>query len=258
MSRLWADRLLVSFSPSAVALVRVRRRWTARVLWKKGFPGGKPVESLRSAITSFGKERMRATVVLSNHYVRYAVVPFDAAVSSAEEELAMARYHFSRLHGERAKGWDLRLSDGPPGSARLASAVDADLVGAICGCFPAASGVKLVSLQPYLMAAYNRWRDAIAREDAWLMLPESDGACLAYTTRAGWLSARTFKSENDVLAENLEREQLRLAAAPRAVVVPGVPPPAPAGWKLSRLTLPPLDGYSPLDDSSYGMALCAR
>jgi len=255
VSRLWADRLLISLAPNAVAFVRLRR---GKVLLKKHFPAEKPVEALRSTIASFGKERMRATVVLSNSYVRYAVVPYDAAVSGPEEELAMARFHFSRLHGDRAKGWDLRLSDGPAGAARLASAVDTGLVASIRGCFPAGSGVKLVSLQPYLMAAYNRWRDAIAKEDAWLLLPEPEGACLAYATRAGWLSARTFKSENDLLAESLEREQLRLAAAPRAVLVPGVPPAAPAGWKLSRLSLPPLDGYSPLDDGAYGMALCAR
>jgi hypothetical protein len=225
---------------------------------KKILEGEKPLETLRSTIASFGKERKRATVVLSNHYVRYAIVPYDAAISGPEEELAMARFHFSRLHGERAKGWDLRLSDGPAGAARLASAVDTGLVAAIRGCFPAGSGVKLVSLQPYLMAAHNRWRATIAREDAWLVLPESDGACLAYATRAGWHCARTFKAENALLAEHLEREQLRVAAAPRAMLVPGAAPPAPAGWKLSRLSLPPLEGYSPLDDGAYGMALCAR
>lgn len=255
MSRLWADRLLISLAPNAVAFVRLRWR---KLIVKKFLESENPVGTLRSTIASFGKERMRATVVLSNSYVRYAVIPYDAAVSGPEEELAMARFHFSRVHGERAKGWDLRLSDGPAGTARLASAIDAGLVASIRGCFPGGSGVKLVSLQPYLMAAYNRWRGALAKEDAWLMLPEPDGACLAYATRAGWLAARSFKSENDLLTEKLEREQLRIAAAPRAVLVPGVPPAAPAGWKLSRLSLPPLDGYSPLDDSTYGMALCAR
>jgi len=251
----WADRLLISLAPNAVALVRLRR---GKALSKQNFPGERPLETLRAAISSFGKERLRATVVLSNSYVRYTVVPFDAAVSGPEEELAMARFHFTRLHGERAKGWDLRLSEGPLGAAPLASAIDADLVGAIRGCFPAASNVKLVSLQPYLMAAYNRWRNVLAKEDTWLALPENDGACLAYATRAGWHCARAFRFEHGRLAENLEREQLRTAAAPRTVSVAGVLADAPAGWKLSRLSLPPLAGYSPLDDGAYGMALCAR
>ena len=254
-SFMWADRLLVSLAPERVALVRLRFN---KLISKQNLESEKPVETLRSTVTAFGKERMRATVVLSNRYLRYAVVPFDPAVSGPEEELALARFHFTRLHGERAKGWDLRLSDGPAGTARLASAVDAGLVASIRGCFPVGSGVRLVSLQPYLMAAHNRWRDAIAREDAWLVLPETEGACLAYATRAGWQSARTIKSENGPVTEHLEREQLRLGSAPRAALVPGVPPAAPAGWKLSRLALPPLEGYSPLDDGTYGMALCAR
>jgi hypothetical protein len=255
---LLADRLLVSLAPDRVALARLRFN---KLISKQNLESEMPIETLRSTIIAFGKERLRATVVLSNRFVRYAVVPFDAAVSGAEEELAWARFHVARIHGERAQGWDLRLSEGPAGAARLASAVDADLIAGIRGCFPAGSGTRLVSVQPYLMAAYNRWRDAIAREDTWLLLPESDGACLAYATRAGWLSARTFKFEKSsatVLVENLEREQIRVAAAPRAALVHGALPPAPPGWKLSRLTLPALEGYSPQEDGAYAMALCAR
>jgi hypothetical protein len=262
---LLADRLLVSLAPERVALARLRFN---KLISKQNLESEKPIETLRATIIAFGKERMRATVVLSNRFVRYAVVPFEAAVSGAEEELALARFHFSRVHGEPAKGWDLRLSEGPAGAARIASAVDADLLAAIRGCFPSGSGTRLVSVQPYLMAAYNRWRDAIAREGAWLLLPETGGACLAYATRAGWLCARTFKFEeysDTLLVENLEREQLRVATAPRAVLVApraalvhGALPPAPSGWKLSRLTLPALEGYSPQEDGAYAMALCAR
>jgi hypothetical protein len=258
---LWADRLLVSLAPNRVALARVRGRWRPKLISKQVMESDQPLDALRSAVAALGKKRLQATVVLSNRFVRYAVVPCDAAVSGPEEELALARFHFSRIHGERAKGWDLRLSDGPSGAARLASAVDAGLVAAIRGCFPSGSGAKLVSVQPYLMAAYNRWRDAIAREDAWLVLPETDGACLAYATRAGWLAARLLRYEDaggTSLAESMEREQLRLAAAPRAALVHGAPPPALSGWKLFRLMLPPLGGYSPLEDGAYAMALCAR
>lgn len=268
MSRLWADQLLVSLAPDAVALARVRGQWRPKLIAKRIVEGDRPLDALRNAIAALGKDRLRATVVLSNRFVRYAIVPFDTAISGPEEELALARFHFSRIHGERAKRWDLRVSDGPPGAARLASALDAGLAAAIRGCFPSTSGTKLVSVQPYLMAAYNRWRDAIAREDAWLVLPEADGACLAYATRTGWLSARSVKFEkfcNTLLTESLQREQLRIAATPRAALVAphavpvhGVPPPAPAGWKLSRLVPPPLEGYFPLLDGDYAMALCAR
>ena len=261
MSRLWADRLLISLAPDALALARVRGRWRPKLVSKHVVRSDQPLDALRGAVAALGKERLRATVVLSNRFVRYAVVPFDAAVSGDEEELAWARFHIARIHGERAKGWDLRLSEGPAGAARLASAVDADLVAAIRGCFPAGGATRLVSVQPYLMAAYNRWRGAMAREGAWLLLPEADAACLAFATPAGWLAARLLRFEDaqgPALAESMEREQLRLAAAPRAALVHGALPPAPSGWKLLRLTLPALEGYSPQEDGAYAMALCAR
>lgn len=259
MSRLWADSLLVSLAPERVAFARLRGRLRPELVSKNAVSSDQPLEVLRTAIAALGKERLRASVVLSNRYLRYVVVPFDASVSGPEEELALARYHFSRIHGERVKDWDLRLSEGPPGATRLACAVDAGLIGEIRGCFPPASGAKLVSIQPYLMAAYNRWRDAIADEDAWLLLPEAEGACLAYASRAGWRAARTLQCHDDAaLAESMQREQLRVDGAPRAALVHGEPSPAPAGWKLQRLALPPLEGYSPLDDGAYAMALCAR
>lgn len=261
MSRLWADRLLVSFAPDAVALARVRGRWRPKLVSKNAVQSDHPIEALRGAIAALGKERLHATVVISNRYVRYAVVPFDAAVSGPEEELALARFHFSRLHGDRVNSWDLRLSEGPAGAARLASAIDSSLMASIRGCFPSGAGAKLVSVQPYLMSAFNRWRDAIVREDAWLVLPESHGACVAYATRAGWLAARLLRyagSDSATLADGVEREQLRLAGAPRAMLVHGAPAPALSGWKLSQLLLPPLEGYFPLQDGAYDMALCAR
>jgi len=161
---------------------------------------------------------VRVTVVLSNRLVRYAVVPFDAQVSGAEEELALARYHFVRVHGERAKSWELRLDEAPPGAPRLASAIDAGLPAAIRAAF-AGSGARLASIQPYLMAAFNRSRRALARESAWLALAEGGRACLALATREGWQYVQSVRVEGETIAQVLEREALRIGApAPRRVV----------------------------------------
>src|SRR5262249_3590181 len=88
----------------------------------------------------------RVTVVLSNHFARYALVPWSDGLRKAEEEAAFARYCFAKIHGERSKDWDLRLSPAPSGAARIASAVDAPLVQAVRAAFPAKA--KLVSAHP--------------------------------------------------------------------------------------------------------------
>jgi hypothetical protein len=130
--------------------------------------------------------REDVTAILSNHFVRYTIVqPQDGA--TAEEELALARFQFNKIHGERARGWEVRLSRAG-GGARLACAIDASLLERLKACFPKGGKARLVSVQPALMAAYNGARDRIPREGAWLLLVEAGRACLARLAAHGWAS----------------------------------------------------------------------
>lgn len=261
MSRLWADRLYVALAPESVVAARVRGIVRPKLVSKSFAECEDPVEALRAAIGAVAKERLEVTVVLSNRFVRYAVVPFDPAISGADEELALARFHFARIHGERVKGWELRLSEGPHGAARIASAMDESLLKAIRACFPRGGRVRLVSLQPYLMAAFNCGRGAIGKDGAWLVLLERERACLALASRGGWQAVQSLRVDGagETWLELLERERLRSAAAsPRVALVHGARGAAEtAQWKLLQLSLPRVDGYSPLEDARYAMALCA-
>jgi hypothetical protein len=205
--------------------------------------------------------------VLSNHFVRYVIVPFDTGVAGPDEDLALARFHFAKIYGERANRWEIRMSEEPGGAARLASAVDAELIEAIRGCFPRSRKQRLVSVQPYLMSAFNLWRRHVAR-DGWLLLVESQRACLALLTAHRWRavhSARGQFATADDWAALLDREQLRTDGAPMANTVL-VHAPADgkttnhetSGWKFVGLAQPTLDGFLPLDDAPLAMALTAR
>lgn len=123
--------------------------------------------------------RCSVTVVLSNHFVRYALVPWSGALSGPKEEDAYVRHHFTRIHGERAKSWELRWTPSARGAPRLASAIDASLVEALRSTFPAGGKARLASVQPHLMAAYDRCRGAIPASGAWLAVTERDRACVA-------------------------------------------------------------------------------
>jgi hypothetical protein len=152
-------------------------------------------------------KRAEVTVILSNHFVRYAVVPDDSAATD-DEALALARFHFTKIHGERAKGWEVRLSDG------LACAIDAALLAGLKGMFP-----KLASVQPALMAAYNGARKRIAREGAWLVLAEAERVCVARLGAERWASVHNAR-ESD-WERTLERERSRASgeALPSQVLV---------------------------------------
>jgi hypothetical protein len=269
---LWPDRLCVSLAPESVAAVRVTGLLRPRVSGKWFLDcdralGAEPwrgaLAALEALLRPLSATAMKATVVLSNRFVRYAVVPFDPGISGPEQEVALARFHFVRVHGERAKGWEVRVSDGPHGTARLAGAIDGGLLADIRKCFPRKGRVRLVSVQPYLMAAFRRARTQLAKTPAWLVLPERERSCLALALPAGWQAVQMPRFEADDEEEwraSLERARLQAGeAAPAAALVLGAPPKRVlSGWNVSALAPPALDGCSPLEDGRYAMALAAR
>jgi hypothetical protein len=166
--------------------------------------------------------------------VRYGVIAWSAGLSTPAEEDAYLRHHFGKIHGERAKAWSLRASEAPRGAARLASAVDTALLEELKSAFPKGGRAKLISVQPELMEAANRWRSAIPARGAWLVLAEPGRACLALHGDEGWRSVQNAKGEWLTL---LERERHRLDHTPDFVLLRGATPPAqPGQWTFQPLS----------------------
>ncbi len=262
MSRLSTDRLYVSLEPESLAVCRVqgffKNRLASRNLIECDSQYGNAswdgaVEALKKYVETLKGQNLKVTVVLSNRLVRYALVPYDAALAGPEEGLALARFPFPRIYGERAKSWDLRLAEGASGRPRIASGTDEGLVGALRACFPRGGRARLVSVQPYLMAAFNQWRSGSrgkGGDGAWLVLLEHDRACFALASREGWHAVQSLRLQDpqDVF-ELLEREALRAGGKPsRSAMIFGGRPAAGAGWQV---------GYSPVADARYAMALSA-
>lgn len=200
MSLLSRDRVLVALGPHAVHAVRLKgnEKRSAAGAWQDVLP-----EVLA------GWTRAEVTVVASNRLVRYVVVPRTAGVSGDAEELELARHHFIRVHGERAREWDVRYSR----ETGLASAVDRGLIETLKG------KLKLRSLQPYLMAAFNRLRARVPKDGAWIVLPEPQATCVALYAKGAWLGVSVSRATG---TEAVERERLRMgsAQAPNTVLTP--------------------------------------
>jgi len=193
-----------------------------------------PVAALR---TLEWTKPCRVTLVLSNHFVRYAVLPWSDGLSTPAEEEAYLRHHFAKIHGERAKGWSLRASEAPRAAPRLASAIDTTLAEALKAAFPKEGKAKLVSVQPELMEAANRWRQAIPAAGAWLVLAEPERACIALHAGQGWRSVQNAKGDWFTL---LDRERYRLHSdegdVPSLVLLSGTKAPANGeGWEFREL-----------------------
>ncbi len=231
MSRLFPEKLRVLLTPGEV-LAGGRSIACDSAAGAEPWQG--PVAALR---TLEWTKPCRVTLVLSNHFVRYAVLPWSDGLSTPAEEEAYLRHHFSKIHGERAKGWSLRASEAPRGALRLASAIDTAMVEALKAVFPKNGKAKLVSVQPELMEAANRWRQAIPAAGAWLVLAEPERACIALHAAQGWRSVQNAKGDWFTL---LDRERYRLHGAegevPSLVLLSGTKaPPKADGWEFREL-----------------------
>ena len=271
--RLLPERLLVGLAPDAVSLLRVSggakpRALDRRTLLCESAPG-EPWEGATAALSrlssEIGKASARVTVTLSNHFARYALVPWSEGLARAQEEAAFARYCFARIHGERSKDWDLRLSPGASGAARIASAVDAPLVRAVRSAF--SGRAKLVSVQPYLMSAFNRARAQLAGARAWLLLVEPGRTCLARLEQGRWAAVRNARGDADgpqQWAALLDRERHLAGGDPSAedVHVHGAKEWKTStakvdGWTFRNLPATSVEGLASSEADPFAMALSA-
>ena len=228
MSRLFPDRVSITISPSEVVL-------GGKTIACDRAYGAEPWQGAVAALASVGFEApCRVSVVLANPLVRYAVVPWSEGLDTPAEEEAYVRHHFAKVHGERAREWELRSSEAASGAPRLASAVDRRLIDAIKTVFPKGGKAKLVSVQPELMSRFNQWRGFIPAGGAWLVLAGRGRACVALHGRAGWAGVLNGKG---AWLELLDRERYRVGdEAPDVVLLSGAKPPeAPAHWKFRAL-----------------------
>lgn len=275
MLRLWRDRLLVSIAPDTVSWLRMTGKIKPRVSSKRSVqvdPDQGPqlwsgaVATLALEAEVWRREALDVTIVLSNHFVRYTVVPQMKRVNSSDEALALARFHFAKIHGERAAGWDVRLSPAVSG-ASLASAIDSALLDTLKACFDARSKARLVSIQPYTMAAFNTWRSKVDTQGAWLLLVEPGITCLALLAGKNWTAVQNIKSHratSDDWPALLAREKHRIAVEhmPTTVLarLPGGASSALAArrdWRFVVLDPPAVTGVSEQERESYSMALHA-
>lgn len=180
MSLLPHNELLISLSPHQVRLTRRHSRWresAVHTLSVACVPAGPevwsaPVAALENMLQHEPWNSGTTTVILSNHFVRYMLVPWSDLFLRKDEQAAYVRHLFSETYGELAARYTLRLSLSPPGKPRIASAVDTTLLERIRGII-STSGTRLHSIQPYLMSAFNEHRRALPKSGGWFVTVEN-------------------------------------------------------------------------------------
>ena len=193
MSPLWRDRLALAIAPQRITLVRMRGRLRPQVVAKNivAVSGEHPAGGWQAALDTLAHtlqadaqwQGLAVNAVLSNHWVRYQLIPWSAQISSAEERAAYVRASFAQVYGDSAAQWAYSISTPQRGAAWFASAVDQALLTQLEA---AVAPAPLRSVVPHLMPAYNRARRAFKEKDLWFVQVEPNKVLLLLILGGRW------------------------------------------------------------------------
>lgn len=259
----WREQAAVWLAPSQAGLALRRRGWRAG--WAHhhqavAAPDGadaalQALEALRALVqlaTAAAPRRALARVVLSNRFVRTALLPDARALRGDTERRLAAQAELRGIHGDAADAWAVAVDTHAATPGLPVAALDAGWLAQLQQQARTA-GLQAVSVRPLLaLAAAQAWPHLAGRR-AWLLVTEPDGALLARLDPAqGWQSLRSLAfdtpQDRDALPAWLARCALLDALAPADLplvhvawngMAPTAPPAAPAldGWNATALAL---------------------
>lgn len=237
------ERVVVSLAPGRLGLRRFARKGN-QLLDQHSVPfpaiGGTPwtggIEALELLLDEPAWAGRDMTVLLSSHYVRYAVMPAGERLGMAER-VDLARLVFRKIYGDIAADWQMRVS---PSGRR--PTVACGVPGALLdGLRTASEGrAALTSIQPLLMAVFNASRRVMAGGNGVLAIVEPGRITLATIENGDWRSIASRAAEAHDLPELLAEER-GLAGAPAGGTLwlwdPGGQAAVPdsADWRIERL-----------------------
>jgi hypothetical protein len=214
-----SDRLTVALCPNEAALRLIRRNgkkpgvetqsrnfdWpTAAPLWK----------NVLSELTDLlcqppsGVSRAKATLILSNCFIRFALLPWTESAQGITESQALALAYFESRYGDM-DGWTIQADEGSCGAPRLACAIETSLIEALKVLYDARK-ITCSRLEPYFVTCWNHWQSKLGNSDALFVVLESGVTVIATLKQGLWHSVRTQGgiADQESLTSIISRESL--------------------------------------------------
>ncbi len=270
MLPLWRDKVRIVLCKDRLIVLHYQGGRRPRIHARQVFSyagqesGWQPLLGLLESVLKNKEWKAADTqIVLSNYFVRFLVLPWNEAPLSAEEKIALVQHRFDEVYGEASSGWDFRLNEGTFGTPSIACAIPQQLLAQLIALF-ATSPLRLKSVQPYLMTAFNACRKELGKDPSWFVLAERDNICVGLLQDGQWSSIRLRHVVSDWFEETmlmLERESLLVTGgnkhnkvfvfAPETTNVATI---KREPWVISRLMLSPLPELSKLEMANFAMA----
>ena len=182
---LYADRVVLVREPGVLG-GRGREQHSGQVL-PNALAGAAPLDALQQLLQEPRWRGADARVQLSNALVYYAVVPASAHLMGAGDEVALAYLKFRQMQGAGSAACDVRLGNLLSGRDQIAAAMESGFVQRLRHILQEAD-VRLSSLEPFLMQAFNRVRRQLVGADFWFALAEPGLLVLARCQGGNWVS----------------------------------------------------------------------
>ena len=244
MSLLSRDHLVIGLAPdklSALRLgswlrLRVRERHSVALQAANGAQWDTLMAALETLLDQPAWTARDLTFVLSSHYVHYAVIPGGKGLAAAELN-ELARLVFRNVYGDLSNDWEIRVS--PSGEqSTLASAVPHVFLKALHDIGDGRGHLR--SIQPALMAVFNRARGLIEQKSAMLALVENGRISLASIGNGQWQSVVSRAARSSALTQLLTDARELHGGAPGGALwlcdlTGEVHLPADSPWRVQRL-----------------------
>jgi hypothetical protein len=280
------DKYVASLALESVSLVRLRAGF--RLGFRPGVveklhaefltpTDGKPwslaLEELEKLLmksqAGFSGRGLPITIVLSNQFVRYKIIPAMPPLTTADKILAVASHYFRETYGDIVDDWSIRVNPLPDGDTVIASAVDSSLLAAL-ETMMLEHACKLKSIQPYLMSGFNSICSQIKTLPSCYVQVEAGRLNIALIRGGAWYSVTGSSAGQDwpeQLSSLIDREMLLAGwQHEQPTIYLAAPNSAQdehahasfamlSAWKTVQVPQRALVGYSADSDQQYSMAL---
>ena len=119
----------------------------------------------------------RVKFILSNHYIRYAVLPWQAGIFSQQDWQSLAENHMRILYGDVINSWKTSVAMQGYGQPLVISAIDHLLLEGLEE-LASQSNWKIDVVEPAFITISNHYHHTI-KKNAWLMMIEPQRILLA-------------------------------------------------------------------------------
>jgi hypothetical protein len=204
VSPLWRDEIAIYLAPRRVTLARLKRGVRPQyVKTQDSAVVGERIGGWDAAVGVLGGclvdpiwNHAACRIIVANHWMRFAIVPWSDALSDGDERLLLAQHCLSKIYGDVVSQWCVTLNEAPPGRPQVACAMPRALLEDI-ERHTESCGLRIRSIQPQLVAAFNCRRAQLPSGDGWFVTLEEGSLAAAHLSQGAWDAVRAVRTDNN-------------------------------------------------------------